>query len=844
MEVTAVVGMLATFSIQAMPGTISVWSSIEPFLYLRALFWIPGLLFIPGLALARLIPPLSAQPRVVKVVLAPVTSFAVFGTLAVLVEAVSSLSSLPWVALATTVVLVALSWSKSKGSNNFRLKSIDLKRMHLGYYLLIATALASMVIAILFLLSWNYLYPQDTWVSMIAGVKLIEGRSVLEAFSTSMYPVAFGYIIAGLSICTGFPMVNAQALLFPFTALEVLSIFALARVVFRRGIYTSALASLIFGFSGGFGWMLLVSLPSWNNYYMYIGNLTKDLYFGPFFFYSFFFYYKSLALMMAFASIIVFSISSRTTHDLWKVATAVLSSLLMIWAFMIHMLPALLAPMVIVISFISTDRRQHLKSLLLYVASALGLFFAMDLMIERIYTELVFIKGIPLLSAIISSRSVLFIGGLAAALAATLVVLLLMRRGSLKLPEKAPLGSRLKLAVALALLAVYLLGGLFFSSSTYSLSPSTIFPWYLYVTRYGFIGVLAIVGLYTSRWNAEWLKISIVWALIAIAMGSLWWGERLNSYLFPVVAILAGVGLVNSAIRASSGKPNSHAQENAHGRDPRWVIILAVLTIGLALSFTSTAYSASNFLSPRPMVTDDMVNAYNWAADNTEFGTKFIGYKHPFTLGYGISTLADRWVVDSTQFSPYSVAQVPQLVANLTAQGVRYFVVDGSTFSKSDAPSVIKVLQYYSDLVYRSGNITISAIPPITLPGDSAQTVSLDRGQVDDLRFLTIAIPSLWPTGYAIANNLSMATNASVIFTPYDSSIYWDLPSFREGSTVILTSTNLLTPAWGSGWATLFPGAIEGTYEGLRIIIVESDSTYIMGNLTAFSQKLYEAISG
>jgi hypothetical protein len=840
-EIATIVGMFATTLVPPVPGAISVWSSIPALLYVRALFWIPGALVLPGLYLIRIVRPLAAQPRTVKLTLAPVISFALFGTLAVIMDAVGSIGSLPLFTPAAVAALAVLSWLRNRGSPPAA-QSLDLRGMHKGYYILIAAATASIIMAALFQNAWSYLYPQDTWTSFLAGIKIITGRSVVEAFSTSYYPVAFGYIIAGISVCTGFPIVNAQALLIPFTALEVLSLFALARVVFGRGVYTSAIASLIFGFCGGIGWMILLSTPNWLNNFMYISNLAKDMYFGPFFFYSFFFYYKSLALMMAFASIVIFSISGKTEAMGCKAATAAAGALLMVWAFLIHMLPAFLAPMALVIAFISAERRQFLRSLLIYIVSALALLLAMDLMLKGIYLDLIFLKGIPLVSAVLGGRA-LFIGaGAGAAIAAALAVYILIRRGSLKAPKN-PLGARLKPAVALALLAAYLAGGLFYSYSSYSLSSTTVFPWYLYVTRYGFIGVLAILGLYTYRWKAEWFKICIAWAVIAIAMGSLWWGERLNSYLFPVVAVLAGGALVNLLSRASP-KPKGVARVRSGRRDPRWVIASVLLLAGLAVSFGSSAVSAYNFLYTPQLVTDDIVRTYNWAAENTTHETGFVGYPYPFTLAYGISTLSDRRVVGASTLSSFAANQAPELVANLSARGVEYIVMEANNPRNSEAPPVVRALQSFSDVAYRSGNIVISSIPKMALPGNSSQTVVLDWSVADTLRFLAISIPSLWPTGYSIVANSSLVGNASVVFTPYGPTINSTILKFGEGATVVLISPSLAAPAWGEGWATQIPGTLEGAFEGRRVIIVESDSPHILGNLTAFSQQLYGEVSG
>lgn len=841
-EIAIIAGMLATAFIPPVSGIISVWSEIPALLYLRAFFWIPGLLVLPGLSLVRLIPPLSAQPRIAKIVLAPIISFALFGTLAVVLNVVGALGSLPWVALALVAALEGFARYKTRDSPPFDLRALDPRGMHKGYFILLAAALASIAMAIGFQITWQYGYPQDTWVSFLSGIKLITGRSAVEAFSTSFYPISFGYIIAGLSLCTGFPLVNAQALLIPFTALEVLSLFTLARVVFGRGIYTSSLAALIFGFCGGFGWMVLLSRANWQNLFMYISNLTKDMYFGPFFFYSYFFYYKSLALMMAFASVIIFSISGRTEVLRCKISTAVLSSFLIVWAFLIHMLPALLAPMVVVMALIFNERRQQLKSLLVYIISAAALLLAMDLMMEGVYVDLIFVKGVPLISAVLGGRTLLVAAGLAGALAVALVLFFLMRRGSLKMPEKNPLGSRLKLVVALALLAVYLAGGLFFSYSTYSVSSSAVFPWYLYVTRYGFIGILAILGIYTSRWKAEWFKVCVVWAIIAIAMGSLWWGERLNSYLFPVVAILAGGALVNLFNRASPSKAPTRAK--AGRRDPRWVLVSALLLVGLAISFGSAGASAYNFFRTPQLITDDIVHAYNWAAVNATYEDGFVGYAYPFTLSYGISTLSDRHVVGDTSLASFTVDNATGLAANLTARGVKYIAVEEGNPFNTNTPSILKVLQSYSDTVFRSGKITIAAIPQLSLPDNSSQVAVLDWGQLETLRFLAVSVPALWPTGYSVVHNSSLAANASVVFAPIGSTINSTILNFANSATVVLISSNLNAPGWGTGWAPMIPGTLEGAFEGRRVIIIDSTSASILGNLTAFSQGLYGEIFG
>lgn len=847
-EAVLIAGMIATTFIAPIIGAVSVWSGIPALLYLRAVFWIAGLLLLPGLYVVRLIPPLSGQSLPVRIVLGTLLSFAILGTLTMALDLAGALAALPWAGVALTAVLGALSWYRNRGSPpmSLDLKAM-LKGMHKGYIILIAAAAGSVVMAILFQNYWHYLYPQDVWVSLTSGVKLITGRSVVEAFQGTSYPVAFGFIIAGLSICTGLPIVNAHALLIPFTAIDVLVLFSLARVVFGRGVYTSAIASLVFGFCGGIGWAILFSIASttlsnWNNIFMYISNVTRDMYFGPFFFYSFFLYYKSLALAMAIASIVVFSISGRITEIRSKALVALMGSLLIVWAFLIHMLPALLAPMTLVIALLVKERRQHLISFLILAVSAIALLLMFDFLLGGIYIILIFVKGglvIP------SSRLMIYGIGLAAVVAVLAAVYYLFRRGTIKLSLANPLGRYGKPAVVLVLLAVFLAGGLFFRLGEYTTSSSAVFTWPLYVTRYGLIGVLALIGLYSSRWKAEWLRICVAWAIVAIAMGSVWWGERLNSFLFPMVAILTGAAIVNITSRATSSKAKKGAPKTkAARRDPRMVLATATLLGMLALSFASPMVGAYNFMVAPTMVTDDMVVVYGWMAKNTPPDSESMCYPYPFTLGYGIMTLADRSLDFGTSTGSYSVVKVPELVANLSAKGVQYIVVDPTNPYNSDVSSVVWTLQSYSDVLFRSGNITVSAIPHMALPSNASSTVVHDWGQTEELRFLAISIPSLWPTGYRIVNDSSLAVNASVVVSPYSAYINSTMLSFRQDATVVLLTLILSTPSWGTGWHTPFPGTLAGTYEGRQVFIVQSNTPQLIGNLTAYSQQLYGEITG
>jgi hypothetical protein len=85
-------------------------------------------------------------------------------------------------------------------------------------------------------------------------------------------------------------------------------------------------------------------------------------------------------------------------------------------------------------------------------------------------------------------------------------------------------------------------------------------------------------------------------------------------------------------------------------------------------------------------------------------------------------------------------------------------------------------------------------------------------------RFLTMAIPALWPTDYTIVQNPTEAQNTSTIISTYDKST----PAFIQESTAkvfVLFNQTVAQPSWGANWQEVHPAMITGIIDEKKIII-------------------------
>lgn len=968
--------MLITLIIPSNLTPIALWKELPSLLFIRASVWLLGLSILPGLYLVRLTGVEEKLSGLTKIAVVVNLSLVLVGcTTLGLYYALENIQLLPYFLLGILALMGSTQWFNS----NIDLTTARVKLSKCNM-LLITGVIASTFIAFLVQVAQQYLIPGDVWVSLKPAVEILSQRDVYQAFM-HQYPIMFGFILAGLSVCSGLPVVNTHVILFPLVALNTLSFFALVKIVFNLDDKLAVIASIIYTFSGGLAWLIQTVIYHGTKSFWSISYLTQDMYFAMPFWDNIMFFHKSLALTLAYTSLVTFALTAKFEDTFRKMIMLTLSSLLMLFSFFIHMLePLILAPVILAIAYMyQRDRNRYLNLGLLAVITLL-VAYVIDFLMYGWYSWLTVLKIKGFLSIVSVDKlliySILTLGGISI----ILTIRFLYRRLAKFYTHKSHLQSIKQLLVA-SLIGIYV-SGLYFYAFPSSLGFSSSFPWYLYVTRYGFVGLLAIIGAAVARWREKWFIIASFWSIVAIVAGSIWWGSRLNAYLFPMVALFAAVG-VNAMWKKSGNTIHITTTTTKNSVEKHFKLNLkptmaALIIIILTLSSTSFIYGASYYISTGPCITDDTAKAFAWINQNTPQNATILVPKI-YNIYKGIETISDRKTC-LTNNLPNTVAA--DTFANLTKilqeYNIEYAV---TTEDANEQFYTTKLLLSYSTVVFQSGQTKVFKLPQLKPPSQQYTVAALDKeplglpqintfGWVDDnfttewnyknvnattdgevltfqwqfntadqtepsmktyitpidtnahsyiiikyrntqettttaennigqiitlvnntgypkgfiknfylpiskeksftiftaklpenqniaqiwiwmrnykklngtiglqidyiglsstdstpndpmnLRFLSMAIPALWPTNYTIVSNITATKNANILITTYDKNVTNYIDNQSNTNTFIFLNTTATTPTWGTNWKTIQQGMISGNLNGKTILII------------------------
>jgi len=739
---------------------------LSSLLFLRAAVWFLGLLILPGLYIIRMTRIVKHLPNVGKIAIGINLSLVLIGLTALIIYYVKgNVILLPWFLLSILAILGCMHWFKT----NVHLLTVRPKLSEWNL-LLITAIVVTIFIAFSIQLTQRYLIPGDVWVSLNPAIQVVSQRNVYEAF-TGQYPIVFGFVLAGLSVCSGLPIVNTYVLLFPLVALNIISFFVLVKIVFNQNNKVATIASIIYSFSGGLAWLIQTIVYHGTVSFWTLSHLTQDMYFTVPFWNDIMFSYKSLALTLAYASLVLFTLTTKFKDTPRKVIMLTLSSLLMLFSFFIHMLePLILAPVILAIAYVYQRGRSRYLNLGLLAVITILIAYTIDFLMYGWYSWLTGAKINGFLSIVGMDK--LLIYSLLALAGISIIIMarhFLYRRFAKNHAHKSQFQS-IKLLLVAGLIGIYL-SGLYFHTHPSSLGLSSSFPWYLYVTRYGFVGLLTLIGVGVTEWKEKWFILASFWGVLVIIMGSIWWGSRINAYLFPMTALLAAVGIngiwrkANTSLQISiTTTSNSITRSFKLNLKP---ITAALIILVLALSFTSVIYGAKYYCSGAPHhVTDDEVRAFSWIHQNVSENVTVM-VPQIYKISKGVATISDRQVYESVRLP--TVMNGLSFI-NLTKTPHLYNIKYAVSIDGVDEPSnVAKCLFYYSTLVFQSGKVKVFKLPPLNTPSQEHTVAILDRpllglqGETHSFGWVDDSFTDGWFYG-----NVKYQTNGEVLTFEWD----------------------------------------------------------------------------
>jgi hypothetical protein len=597
----------------------------------------------------------------------------------------------------------------------------------------------------------------------------------------------FGFILAGLSIVTGLPLVNAHVLLFPLVSLNIVTFFVLIRNGLNVSEGTAVVASIVYGFSGGLGWLVQTIVYHGQLDFWTLSFLTQDIYFSVSFWNNIAFSYKSLSLTLAYASIAALMLGMRFHETRRKVLTIAFSSVFMLFSFYIHMLEAFVfVPILLAVPLLYQKGRVRYTTLSLLALFSTIMSALVEFLMSNYYSWLAALKVGLLLSTVSFDKST-FPWVVPVVILAVVSILL---SAKFVLPGRANLGfflgnffHRFKVPIMMIVTTPYLVGILLWQNAPNpSLDVSFPFPWYLNVTRYGLVGILALMGVLTVMRGERWFVLASLWCMVTLVFGGLWWGSRVNGYIFPMLALFAGLGITRTwEQRGTFSRTNAIYLRNLVSKSkPAFAIVVSGI---LLLSFTSVFYGA-NYYSSKSSPSDDEVRALLWIYENTPQDATVL-VPNIYTISKGVETISDRRVYESSTLPVVMNANsFTDLMHLLNRQSSTYAVVREGIGVRS---SLMDQVVAFSSPMFESGIVKVYKLPSWNPPSENYTLAVLDRqGSGSFMKYAFGWIDNDLTDGWSY-KNVNVSTDSRVLALKWDFGEGLLEPSMRKEIPLIDT---------------------------------------------------------
>lgn len=762
----------------------------------RALFMIGVSAVLPGLLILSLIN--SRTHSLLRFVIAVHVSFAI---MALMTYAIYFAKGSMQLMLPSMITVIAILWSlhvfmkrnskEGQSAGSLTMKSlvvaiprqVTINKWAISLALMVVAAIA---VGFTFHDSQRYMIPGDAWRVLQPGVDLLAGRDISETTLVDLeYPIAYGFLMAGISEIAGIPIVNVNMFLFPFVAINLLSFYSLVRYVFKMRREIATISSFFYVFAGGLGW-LMISILGMTGDFWTLSYKTQDMLFSYYTMDNMQFWHRTLAITFGFLTIITFyHVIGKEQKTQW--ALVPLAALFLVFAYMIHMLPLIFV--VPVILYLWYTRAKHSWSVFfVFTACAIGIFAASDLLLSGYYSSLSIVKvskellpdlpgvadsvansivnlridtlpspdaikkwlpdlsflpesvsrlgiGLPGLDRLVPNDSIIKLDAgftvlaTIAGLGTSLFTFIHRRKKGSKsirnskdlittsavTPSNLPtlpsvdrkLGDR---ALHFSSIGVFGLGLVCFYFygigvwSTFPQNPGLLYdinqlPWYFIPIRFGLVGLLAMASLFFIRRRQNWMGIALVWFVVVFVVGHVWWGPKILSFLYPVLAISAGYALY-------------HLRENIGViakiiglRDVRYDLarLASVGTLGalLILSTSSYVYGLSHYHNTPTPSDPSVLNIISWIYWNVPNGEKVVVYSQDYALEVGVAGLTAHDTLVTKDWNRISGIENSDQLRDL---GLNYFVG-----RDSEVPKIIKGDAFP---IYRIGNTAVLQLLP------------------------------------------------------------------------------------------------------------------------------------
>lgn len=610
------IAMTISLIIPITSGTILPPDSVPLLGYFRFIIWLLGLSLFPGYLALRIIK-LSFRNISIELAISISLSLFILTVVTILSNFLSIIQLIPEIMvllISTELVAIFFLLRSNQSASEPKPNNLDLTLLFLFLAVISLTAVVE--------ISTRYMFPGDMWAVVKPSTLMLTGQNVYGIFMSSHYPIVFGHLLLGFTVCTGLPIVNAYVGLFPLTSISLLSFVALCQETFDMDKKATLLSGILFAFGGGWGIIFSIAkngspLFDWNVGYMSLDFLNGRVWFDTFFF------QKTFAFSLA-----ILSLALLTSDYSRSKSVLFISALFAVFSFEMHMIPIFALSLVFLFFLL---RHHGLFKSMLYLLTCVGILLIIDSLMEWYYLALTWDEvvynllpipyslGLPKLIALLS---IVFIAILTLKWSKSRSKLGIL---AYSLKNRASIIDRNKIPFLTIFMLVLFFGAdLFIAISIFSGHITLEYILLSIITSFGIIKYFALIDLehtFKIKNGADLL----LWLLMVIIVGLFWWPDRNILYIFPALSIVSALGLL-SLVSSSPPRPKLFFSISENGISHKLVTLpwlKAFFLISLIIS-SSSILATSGYLPSDQRVPDDEALMIGWAHNNISTNTSIL----------------------------------------------------------------------------------------------------------------------------------------------------------------------------------------------------------------------------
>ena len=707
------------------PKTIIIWNKIGIANYIRAIVIIICCAFLPGANLYNIFFPeknlherFKVEPFILKLTLYPLLSFSFIGISVLILDQIGLNRIFIGLVLFLLIVGLLISDMIIQQIRNYK-TGYKLEIINISKYTFVILIISFGVILISLGIHFGmpYLIPGDSWIGLAPNNYIgTSDTSPIEWGKINIhYPIFWSYVSFGLSILSGLPYFNTNALLAPFSYLYITSLYLLIKTI-------------LFSFKEKYI-VLSTILISISSSLFYIrsdyghGSLPAIT-----FVCEFYFIYKSYAYLLFIVALAFFLIISKTSineddndNQLYKngdFKLLILAAFFLIISCMLYIIPLLMGIIFIFLYCIfSIKKVQNFRYLTHFLFYITLIFLLFDILMEFYLSESLFyainvffkINLSSILFGFISSS--LFVYSIFFGLFITSILVKLIYRKYLEekslnfdnitFNSKSVFKNFLFVFTALFIIEIIVI--ILDEQLNYlELNDKITFFYYLDLIFLK-IGFISIVGIYLSYYcfkkNRELFNILISWIIFTIIIASVliyiywfnsnsiflkainkrgrfymnFWFNRIWFYAIIPLCILTSIGLIKVSERTKSYLKLKNLFSS---KNNKIIIKYSSFALLIFLSYTNLIFAAiwSGNINNRPQ--EEKIELLGWMSENIDRETNIL-IEEDYIIRVGIFSMVNGryYFIDDIFESDATITENIEEIDYLKDHDIEYMLI-------------------------------------------------------------------------------------------------------------------------------------------------------------------------